>query len=284
MDGANNGTTFTDWSPSPKTVTRNGDAKTVTAQSKYYGSSGYFDGSGDSLSYGYSSDFNLSGGDFTISAWVRPVGLGTGSYLYASILGKRNGATDWDYGLWVNSNGACFFNWGDGSAGNPVINTAVGKIPLNTWTHVAVVLSGTSIKIYINGVASATGSLTGSLKNRSLPTLIGHTSTSFPDSYWNGYIQDLLIIKGAALWTSNFEPPSRLIGSVSGTILDELGNPVSRNVIVMPRQVPSKLYQALSDVSTGSFTIRAPSTECNRIVLHEGSPEKADLHGTVIPV
>jgi len=37
MDGANNGTTFTDWSPSPKTVTRNGNAKTVTAQSKYYG-------------------------------------------------------------------------------------------------------------------------------------------------------------------------------------------------------------------------------------------------------
>ena len=44
MDGANNSTTFTDTSPTPKTVTVNGDAKVSTAQSKFGGASAVFGG------------------------------------------------------------------------------------------------------------------------------------------------------------------------------------------------------------------------------------------------
>jgi hypothetical protein len=56
MDGANNGTTFTDESAtirgsgSAKTIAPTGNAKTSTTTSKFYGSSGSFDGTGDYLS------------------------------------------------------------------------------------------------------------------------------------------------------------------------------------------------------------------------------------------
>jgi len=49
FNGANNSTVFTDYSFNPKTLTAVGNAKIVTAQSKFGGSSGYFDGGGDYL-------------------------------------------------------------------------------------------------------------------------------------------------------------------------------------------------------------------------------------------
>ena len=65
-DGADNGTVFTDNSHSPKTVTAYGNAKTSTAQSKFGGSSIFFDGNGDYLVSPSNSAFQFGTGDFTI--------------------------------------------------------------------------------------------------------------------------------------------------------------------------------------------------------------------------
>jgi hypothetical protein len=83
MDGANNGTTFTDESATikgsgtAKAITVVGNTKTLTAQSKYYGSSGFFDGNGINVASATSSivkpatrtrfrlGTDLSGNDFT---------------------------------------------------------------------------------------------------------------------------------------------------------------------------------------------------------------------------
>jgi hypothetical protein len=66
MDGTNGSTVFTDLSPVPKVVTRFGDAQISTAQSKFGGSSAYFDGTGDYLTVASSADFGFGTGDFTI--------------------------------------------------------------------------------------------------------------------------------------------------------------------------------------------------------------------------
>ena len=68
-DGANGSTTFTDTSPTPKTLTRCGDSQISTVQSKFGGASMYFDGVGDYLSLSASQLIGTS--DFTIEAWVR---------------------------------------------------------------------------------------------------------------------------------------------------------------------------------------------------------------------
>jgi hypothetical protein len=75
MDGANNGTTFTDESAtikgsgSAKTITRF-NTTTVTAQSKFYGSSGSFNGSTTYLRLDSSTDFDFGSGAFTVESWV----------------------------------------------------------------------------------------------------------------------------------------------------------------------------------------------------------------------
>jgi hypothetical protein len=70
MTGANNSTTFTDVQPTPKTITRNGDTKISTAQSKWGQGSGYFDGTGDYLTLANHADFALGAGNFTIEFWI----------------------------------------------------------------------------------------------------------------------------------------------------------------------------------------------------------------------
>ena len=76
-------------------------------------------------------------------------------------------------------------------------------LPLNQWVHVALVLDGTNIKEYINGVQ--TGS---SLAHPSWPSsnnflLIGHDF----DGGITGYINDLRI-SDYAVYTANFTPPT----------------------------------------------------------------------------
>jgi len=69
-NGSNGGTTFTDNSSYGRAMTANGNAQTSTAQSKFNGSSGLFDGAGDYLTASASSDFTFGTGDYTIESWV----------------------------------------------------------------------------------------------------------------------------------------------------------------------------------------------------------------------
>ena len=66
MNGENNSISFLDSSSVPKMITRNGDAKISTTQSKFGGASAYFDGSGDYLSIPYNVAFDFGSGDMTI--------------------------------------------------------------------------------------------------------------------------------------------------------------------------------------------------------------------------
>ncbi|NDD86023.1 hypothetical protein EBZ38_17325, partial [bacterium] len=99
MDGANNGTTFTDESAtikgsgSAKTISVVNNTKTVTAQSKYYGSSGYFDGVDDYLLLPATTDFQFGSGDFTIETWFYPNSNARMALYHGSF------GTDWSVGI-----------------------------------------------------------------------------------------------------------------------------------------------------------------------------------------
>ena len=92
MNGANNGTTFTDESAiikgsgTAKAITSNGSTQTLTAQSKFYGSSGFFNnGDSDNLTIPATSDLQVSAGtDFTVEMWVYVTSYGT----YNNVISK----------------------------------------------------------------------------------------------------------------------------------------------------------------------------------------------------
>ena len=194
MDGANNGTTFTDESAnikgsgSAKAITRVGDTKTLTAVSKFYGSSGFFDGTGDYLSSASSADFAFGTGNFTIETWIYPT----------SVSSYRN---FWEGG----QNNSLRVQIAIGSI-EVVVNGSqlilAGTITANTWTHVAVVRSGTTVSLYLNGISQASATSSANITSTALD--IGKTWDNF---YYLGYIQDHRTYKGVAKYTANFTPP-----------------------------------------------------------------------------
>jgi hypothetical protein len=203
MDGANNGTTFTDESAtirgsgSAKTITPTGNAKTSTTTSKFYGSSGSFDGTGDYLSLASSADFSFGTGDFTIE-W----------YQYWNAVGYFGTLYDTNYagtpGLVIQSGPTGTYTIIGGSALSFSSSTAP---TLAVWTHYALVRSGSTVTLYRNGIADGSGTATGSIGNSTTTAYIAG-SPSGGGYYVNAYIQDFRIYKGVAKYTSNFNPPS----------------------------------------------------------------------------
>ena len=183
-----------------------GNVAISTAQSKYYGSSAYFDGSDDYLSIDVgistsTSDFVLgpSGSDFTIEM-----------YLYAT--SSANGGIISTYSNWNTSAGylnkwALIFSenniqWYNSAGGIGIGESAI----LNQWVHYAICRSGSTITMYRNGISI--GTQTTNQNYTSIDPLVTGYINGW--GYYQGYIQDLRIYKGLAKYTANFTPPERI--------------------------------------------------------------------------
>jgi hypothetical protein len=89
--------------------------------------------------------------DFTISAWVNPAATSTWSRVFDFGTG-----TTANMFLTVSAGTAPRFAiTNSGSGGEQRLN-ATSALPLNTWSHLAVTLSGTTGTLYVNGTAVAT--------------------------------------------------------------------------------------------------------------------------------
>jgi hypothetical protein len=71
FDGSDGSTTFTDESGAAHALTAVGNVQVDTAQSKFGGASGLFDGAGDAITAADSAAWHFGTGDFTVEAWVR---------------------------------------------------------------------------------------------------------------------------------------------------------------------------------------------------------------------
>ena len=177
------------------------------ANSSYatYGSA-YFDGTGDFLSTTANAAFAISG-DYTIEAWVYRTDSGT----QRAIIDLRGGAYVNVLFYMNSSNQLVAFN----STSSWIVST--GTIPLNQWAHVALTRSGTSAKLFINGVNDGTATNSDSNVSSGAP-VIGRQNGSTTND-WLGYIADARVIKGTALYTSNFTPPTAPLAAVTNTQL-----------------------------------------------------------------
>jgi hypothetical protein len=177
------------------------------------------DGTGDYLSIPNTSDFRLGNSDFTVEGWAYLSAFGTNRTLFALF---ENATARRSYQLEVRTTGTVRFEWWyDGSTANN-IDSASGIISLGSWSHYAVVRNGSTITLYINGV-SANSSNVGTnsfFENTTEPFLIGGNlqSAVFSQS-WQGFVSNFRLIKGTALYTSDFIPPTRKLTRLPGTVL-----------------------------------------------------------------
>ncbi len=204
-NGSNAGTNFFDLSPFAQTVSPAGDVKTSTAQSKFGGSSVYFDSSGDYLSLQPSGNFQFGAGDFTVEAWVNHAAPTGGGYLNDK----------WIFGSFDYNPDMVFFLANDTLApalwdGTNEIRSTIYAQP-NTWTHVAFVRKSNVLKIFVNGVEGYSGNHTINFSSSAFTTMGGSASANDYNRYFNGYIDDLRITKGVARYTANFTPPTAQI-------------------------------------------------------------------------
>ena len=173
--------------------------------------SAYFDGTGDYLQIPYTSAFDLSSGDFTIEAWFNSNSFSSQSY----ILAKGTSGANLDWGIRIANSNTIVFGTA-GGATNLTLNTAT--LATGTWYHVALVRSSGTNSAYLNGVQSAQNTMT--FTNVSLVAMtVGCYSHNVPQAFFNGYISDVRIVKGTAVYTSNFTPPTAPLTPITNTSL-----------------------------------------------------------------
>ena len=205
MDGAYNGTVFTDSSTSAHSVTRVG-ALTKTTEKKFGTASAYFDGS-FYLTCGSSSDFQLTNdGDFTVDCWFNIGGTSSTSQHLFQIFGA---SVDYQWSVYLyEGNRPCLYS-ANGASTGAIRITAASAVSTLQWHHLAVVRSGSTITLYVNGVSVGSTSTSVFPTDTSLALSIARQNFS-PTSqqYLYGYIDDFRITKGAARYTADFTPPT----------------------------------------------------------------------------
>lgn len=182
MNGTDGGTTFTDSSRFARTVTRSG-ATTASAHKKFGDASMSVDNV-QGVSVASSAAFGLADEDFTVEAWVRPTSLA-----------GRKGIADFgssNHFIFEISESSTFKAWlWSGSAF--AIATGSTTVSTNTWYHVAVTRSGTTLKLWVNGSEDGSAASASGPPNSSYEVRIGVTQASG----FAGYIDEFRITRQA---------------------------------------------------------------------------------------
>jgi hypothetical protein len=196
-----------------------GNAQISTAQSKWSGSSMYFDGSGDYLSVPPGLQLYLSGAqtaatnkNFTIECWIYSTTLSYPTSFAAIAVKRGSTGSASGYILTVNSSGALSYAAGDSNTSSYDVSfsSSNGAIAANNWYHVAVTRQGTTFRMFINGTQVATASPAAFVIAYDItgPLLIGLNAGESPAYPWYGYMQDFRYTIGVARYTANFTPPT----------------------------------------------------------------------------
>ena len=179
------------------------------------GYSAYFDGTGDYLSADLGT--NIGDGDFTVECWVyidpNRSTASRGIFQISNTSGglQANATTNL---MVAHRNSTYSYNWVV-YANSVQTNTSTASLT-GQWQHVALVRSGSSTKLYIDGTSIQTISDSMNYNATRFVSIGGYYSTSY---LLDGYIRDFRVVKGTAVYTSDFTPPTEALTAVSGTEL-----------------------------------------------------------------
>ena len=177
------------------------------------------------ISVADSADLEFGSGDFTLEAFIYYVGNpGTGNDTYAILSKWNNVSAPFDKGfiLRISDDGSGdnlqWFYTTDGSTN--LYTTGSTVLSPNTWYHIAFVRNGTTGTFYIDGVADSTTVSFGSnsIRNTGNAFRIGaNLDGEEPDQEFKGFISNVRVVKGDAVYTGNFTPPSEPLTNITNT-------------------------------------------------------------------
>jgi hypothetical protein len=148
---------------------------------------------------------NLSG-TWTVEMWCYWT---TGS-TQTTIVSFNNGSNS-GINLWKNSSNQLVAD--DGVNGVVAMSTVTPTI--NAWNHIAFVRVGTTTSGYVNGVLAGTTTYTPGTTSA---VSVGRYNGS-PFYYFPGYISNLRVVNGTAVYTAAFTPPQAILPAITNTSL-----------------------------------------------------------------
>jgi hypothetical protein len=164
------------------------------------------------LTVAASTDFAFGTGDFTIEAWVYSTTYAHFPYI---LDGRTNtGSSSNAPALYIHSSNNINYY----VAGSNRISTSYSSYQ-NKWTHIAIVRNSGTTTLYLDGVSKGTWSDSTNYTDQG-PFVIGRHGNSSNATYClNGYISNFRIVKGTAVYTSNFTVPTSPLTAITNTIL-----------------------------------------------------------------
>lgn len=202
MDGTPGSSDFTD--VKGHAISAKGGA-VIAGDIAKFGQSAKFAADGDMLLVKNSADIDISIGNFTAEAWLYPTDLSANrGVFYIGDPSSNYNRIQLDY----KADGSLAFYIQGPDAGNSSAFTPPGDLTVNKWHHLATVLDGTSMRLYVNGNQVATATLTVQIPS-GLDLQIGIARNGGAVRQCIGRIDDFRLTKGVARYSSNFVPPSR---------------------------------------------------------------------------
>ena len=219
FDGSDGATTTTDDGPDERTITLAGDAELDTAQKKFGTASLLLDGNGDLASAVDHGDFDFGSEDFTVEGFFRISSLGNNAFFSHWENGDASGQSF--YLVHFNSSNTLRFAY---RLTTGLVEASYTWEPsTNTFYHIAVVRYGTTLKVYIDGVAVISESVsTTSFITSEDPFRIGafnDATTASPtlDWFFAGHVDEVRVTKGQARYIANFVPTTSAFEATDAT-------------------------------------------------------------------
>ena len=221
-----------------------------------------FDGtSGTSMNIANSSDFSFGSGDWTVECYhysFKAAASGTNSLI--GIWNSGSNRRTWLINLYQDYFRGYFSI--DGAAGGSIyqVGDSAKKVAPNRWYHVALVRNGNNLLLFQDGELIEATDVTGqSVYDNTTDDLYigsGHAGTV---NNTNGYISNLRVVKGTALYTSDFTPPTEPLTNVTNTKLLCCQSPTSvESSAVGP--ITSDFYSAGVYLTATTYTDRGGSS------------------------
>ena len=187
------------------------DIQPFTAPTPSFGAA-LFNGSTDYLSLTPTSAFNFSTNNWTIEMWLN---LNTVSAQQVFLSFGYEAGTQRSFVLYLTSSNVLQFAFSTNGSNNTDTSLGASGLTVGTWNHLAIVRNGATITAYRNGVAYGTTISIGASSINYTPGAfkIGLDSVN----YTNGYISNLRIVNGTAVYTGAFTPPTGSVTQTGGT-------------------------------------------------------------------
>ncbi|CAG2126927.1 hypothetical protein LMG31506_00242 [Cupriavidus yeoncheonensis] len=186
-----------------------GATASISAVQKKFGSSAFlFNGTTTSnVTIPHDSSLDMLTGDFTVEHWVYLLGTTSGGRIV-----DKDGRANTSYPQYCTyeAGGKLGAMVGSGNSTTYLQNLNAGtiSIPLNQWVHLAFTRQGTTLRTFVGGVLDQTVTQTGSPTSGGQPLWLGGEFGQVASQFLNGYLDEVLITKGEAKYTTNFTPPT----------------------------------------------------------------------------